>query len=161
MSRFSSSSTSSLRQSLGMPVRASFAPDELRPLAHSRKSKLPTGQSLGVHDLTQRRQTSTGSRRQTQVLSGSSRPSTGRCVTLYNFKEWCSLIAGMILFSTKILKAPRNVLLIDNLILITYLSCQRFNYALQSSSENLYTPLQISGSSSLRYFQTFHREVRV
>ena len=86
MSRFSSSNTSSLRQSLGMPVRASFAPDELRGMAPNKKSRIPTGRTSTasnrvIQEPSQRRQTvHGGSRRQTQVLSTTSRPSTGRRV---------------------------------------------------------------------------------
>ena len=79
MSRLSSSALS-LRQSLGMPMRASFTSDEDRSLSRSRKSKISGGRSVRNHESSQRRVTLTGhggSRRQTQVLS---RPSTGRCV---------------------------------------------------------------------------------
>ena len=84
MSRFSSSNASSMRKSLGMPVRASFAPDEVRPVTQNKKSKIPTGKSSvasskAIQEPPQRRQTVHGtSRRLTHVLSSTSRSSTGR-----------------------------------------------------------------------------------
>ena len=97
MSRFSSSSALSLRQSLGMPIRSSFASDESRPLEYNRKSKIPSGKLAGSHESSQRRQTLTaghgGSRRQTQVLS---RSSTGRCVLTWPRREKANVNARAI-----------------------------------------------------------------